>query len=92
MLYHRSTQRNANPPMFDDDLRAAMAQAMIRNRRANGWVVVVANRSFFDHPNARYVAEGRGFVALGPARRFRLLQAVRAALALVVASLFGSSW
>jgi len=87
---HRATQRNGSPPMFDDELQAAMAQAMISNRRANSWIMPVPNRTFLEQVHARYVPEGRGCVALLPARRFGLLQSVRAMIALLAAAIFGA--
>jgi hypothetical protein len=76
--------------MFDDELQAAMAQAMISHRRANSWIMPVPNRTFLEQVHARYVPEGRGCVALLPARRFGLLQSVRAMIALLAAAIFGA--
>ena len=73
--------------MLDDELRAAMAQAMISNRRANSWIMPVPNRTFLEQVHARYVPEGRGCVALFPARRFGR---ARAMIALLAAAMFGA--
>ena len=73
--------------MFDDELQAAMAQAMIGDRRANSWIVPVPNRTFIEQVHARYVPEGRGCVALFRARRFGR---ARAMIALLAAAIFGA--
>lgn len=75
--------------MFDDELQAALAQTIISNRRANTWIMPVPNRTFLEQPHARYVPEGRGFVALPPLRRFGLLQCARTMIAFFSAAMSG---